>query len=205
MTDLSALSISFIFFALINDNYNSLIVSTLALACFILTGFVFFNCVNPFKTSLLLRLRKKKILDRILELGEMIYVFHHNPKVSRQILILLNLIALLLWAVQLAQLILFFFMLQIEAPLTMIAAYMLCAILIGLLPVSLAGMGTRDLSIVYLFNGVISYSEALAIGMLSTFRYVLSALFGLPFFFKIMFRAPGTIGNIRHDLERLQL
>jgi hypothetical protein len=64
---------------------------------------------------------------------------------------------------------------------------MLCAIFVGLLPVSISGFGTRDLAIVTLFKGIITYNEALSIGILSAIRYIIPTIIGLPFLMHLMF------------------
>jgi uncharacterized membrane protein YbhN (UPF0104 family) len=55
------------------------------------------------------------------------------------------------------------------------------AILAGLLPLTLAGVGTRDAAILVLYRSVLTAPQAAAVGLLCTSRYVLPALGGVPF------------------------
>lgn len=55
------------------------------------------------------------------------------------------------------------------------------AILAGLLPLTFAGVGTRDAALVLLYRPYMSEADAAALGILCTMRYVLPALGGLPF------------------------
>jgi uncharacterized membrane protein YbhN (UPF0104 family) len=55
------------------------------------------------------------------------------------------------------------------------------AILAGLLPLTFAGVGTRDAALVFFYAPYMSAPAAAALGLLCTLRYVLPALIGLPF------------------------
>ncbi len=55
-------------------------------------------------------------------------------------------------------------------------------IFIGLIPVTVSGMGTRDVAIVYLFSPFASSATSVSVGLLfSLLRYWIPALIGLPF------------------------
>ena len=118
---------------------------------------------------------------------ETIHLFQSDRHVTRKVLIQIHLITIMLWVTHTLQIVLFFFMIELKLPIIMISTYMLCAVFVGLVPISFAGVGTRDLTIVYLFHGFIAYGEALTIGMLCTMRYAVSALIGLPFFIQLSF------------------
>jgi uncharacterized membrane protein YbhN (UPF0104 family) len=55
------------------------------------------------------------------------------------------------------------------------------AILVGLLPVTFAGIGTRDAAFVHFLGAAAGKGPALALGVLGTLRYAVPALAGLPF------------------------
>jgi uncharacterized membrane protein YbhN (UPF0104 family) len=48
---------------------------------------------------------------------------------------------------------------------------------------TLAGIGTRDAALIYFYLPYFSPASAAALGLYCTLRYVLPALFGLPFVF----------------------
>ena len=60
------------------------------------------------------------------------------------------------------------------------------AILAGLLPLTFAGVGTRDAALVYLYQPYFSASVGAALGILCTSRYFIPALVGLPFLNQMM-------------------
>lgn len=55
------------------------------------------------------------------------------------------------------------------------------AILAGLLPLTFAGIGTRDAALIFLYAAYMPSAAGAALGVLCTLRYVLPALLGLPF------------------------
>lgn len=88
------------------------------------------------------------------------------------------LFSVLLWALHLSQLALFAAALGIG--LWSLPGYLLIAtvLLVGLLPLSFAGVGTRDAALVLLLAGQASTASALLLGVLFTSRYVIPALVG---------------------------
>ncbi|MEO6041897.1 MAG: lysylphosphatidylglycerol synthase transmembrane domain-containing protein [Croceibacterium sp.] len=89
-------------------------------------------------------------------------------------------LSLALWAGHLAQLWLFARALG-QVPLVASAAAATLSILAGLLPFTIAGIGTRDLAIVYFYHAWLTPAQCAALGMLATLRYLLPAIAGLPF------------------------
>jgi uncharacterized membrane protein YbhN (UPF0104 family) len=72
-------------------------------------------------------------------------------------------------------------------PLLYMLAGMPPALLAGLMPLTLAGMGTRDSAIILLFENYATVAQSLSVGILYAFfvRCLLS-LIGLPFFMRLM-------------------
>ncbi len=71
---------------------------------------------------------------------------------------------------------------QVEVPLLYIIAALPIAIFIGLAPITLAGMGTRDSAMILLFQSYASLETNLAAGILySILGYWFLALLGIPF------------------------
>lgn len=89
-------------------------------------------------------------------------------------------VSLAIWAGHLAQFWLFARALG-DVPFVDNMAWATLAILAGLLPFTVAGVGTRDAAILWLYRGVLSPGEAAVLGVLATGRYLLPALAGLPF------------------------
>jgi uncharacterized protein (TIRG00374 family) len=60
-------------------------------------------------------------------------------------------------------------------------AFATVSILIGLLPFTIAGIGSRDAAIVFFYGAYLSPAAAAFVGILATLRYVVPAVAGLPF------------------------
>lgn len=90
-----------------------------------------------------------------------------------------------------------------DVPLLYIAAALPIAIFIGLIPITLSGMGTRDSAVIFLFKEYASYETNLAVGILySIFGYWLLALFGIPFMKAAL---GGSIKNIQREIIRQEI
>jgi uncharacterized membrane protein YbhN (UPF0104 family) len=86
-----------------------------------------------------------------------------------------------LWTLHVVQILVFFRAAGARAPALAVFALVPVAILVGLLPLSLAGLGTRDAALVYLFAGLDRPEVLAAVGLLTATRYLVPALAGLPF------------------------
>ncbi|MDP2729869.1 MAG: lysylphosphatidylglycerol synthase transmembrane domain-containing protein [Dehalococcoidales bacterium] len=95
--------------------------------------------------------------------------------------------SLLIWFISIAQTLTFFYAVGLDIPLAVTLANVPIAIFIGLIPVTLGGMGTRDAAIIFLFSEFASPEQLLGVGILfSIFRYWLLSLIGIPFMRKMM-------------------
>jgi glycosyltransferase 2 family protein len=87
-----------------------------------------------------------------------------------------------IWLLHLLQIWLFIIALRASCPFFANLALSPLAILAGLLPLTFAGVGTRDLALVLLYAAYFDAPTAAALGVLCTVRYVLPAIGGIPFF-----------------------
>lgn len=100
--------------------------------------------------------------------------------------LIVTLLSLMSWILAVFQTMLFFYALDIKIPFIFTMANIPIAIFVGMVPMTLGGMGTRDAAIIYLFYEFGTPSELLSVGVLfSAFRYWLLTLFGIPFMRKI--------------------
>jgi uncharacterized membrane protein YuzA (DUF378 family) len=88
-------------------------------------------------------------------------------------------LSVLLWVLHVGQIYVFYLAVAGDAPLPAPEIFMRVpiAIFIGLLPVTLAGIGTRDGALVMLIK---PEAIALLVGLFSTLRYVVMAVLGVP-------------------------
>ena len=95
---------------------------------------------------------------------------------------LLLLYTALHWTLPILEAKILFLALGTNIPLSYLAAAFPLALFIGLLPITVAGMGTRDSAIIYLFSSFSQPATSLGVGLLySFFGYWLFSLIGLFF------------------------
>lgn len=100
---------------------------------------------------------------------------------SKRQLLLVSATSVFIWFLHLLQIWLFILALRAHTPFVANLALSPLAILAGLLPLTFAGVGTRDAALVILYAPYFAAPTAAALGILCTARYVLPALGGAPF------------------------
>ena len=89
--------------------------------------------------------------------------------------------SIFIWFLHLLQIWFFILALKAWTPWLINLALAPLAILVGLLPLTFAGVGTRDAAILLFYQPYLSPPTAAALGLLFTLRYLLPAIGGLPF------------------------
>ncbi|MDR9404112.1 MAG: lysylphosphatidylglycerol synthase transmembrane domain-containing protein [Halothece sp. Uz-M2-17] len=100
---------------------------------------------------------------------------------DRAQLLLLTFTSIFLWFLHLFQIWLFILALKAWTPVLVNLALAPLAILAGLLPLTFAGIGTRDAALVFFYNSYLDPPTAAALGLLCTSRYFIPAVAGFPF------------------------
>ena len=78
-------------------------------------------------------------------------------------------------------------MINIDISIVNVFALAPLAILLGQLPITLGGMGTRDLAFISLFTEYAKEVDLLSVGILfSAFRYWLPSIMGIPFMWALV-------------------
>lgn len=91
------------------------------------------------------------------------------------------------WGSSIVQMVLAYHALGVHVPLLFAAGALPLAIFVGLLPVTLSGIGTRDAAIIALFAPYASGEVSLGVGILySLFGYWIPAVIGLPFLHRVL-------------------
>ncbi|HRK62385.1 MAG TPA: lysylphosphatidylglycerol synthase transmembrane domain-containing protein [Candidatus Omnitrophota bacterium] len=98
--------------------------------------------------------------------------------------------SLLLWTLHVVQF--YFAGLAVQSVLTIqqIFSFVPIGILIGLLPFTVAGIGTRDAAFIYLFSPYDASSKIVFLGLFATVRYLVPGLAGIPFIHQFFKRNP---------------
>ncbi|MBW2967131.1 flippase-like domain-containing protein [Candidatus Woesearchaeota archaeon] len=90
-------------------------------------------------------------------------------------------VSLIIWITHLINMYLTFLALNMTPSILLVFGLVPAAILIGQLPITIAGMGTRDSALIYLFMPFFPTAAMLGYGILATLRYVFLAIIGIPF------------------------
>jgi hypothetical protein len=96
-------------------------------------------------------------------------------------LLKIALTSIFIWFLHLLQIWFFILALKANTPFLANLALSPLAILAGLLPLTFAGVGTRDAALIAFYQPYFNAPTAAALGLLCTSRYLLPALGGLPF------------------------
>jgi uncharacterized membrane protein YbhN (UPF0104 family) len=89
--------------------------------------------------------------------------------------------SLLLWLTHLFQIWLFTVALSLHVPFTVCASLSAIALMAGQLPLTVAGLGTRDVALVVLLAPYMAPESAAAMGVLISTRNFIPPLIGVPF------------------------
>lgn len=127
------------------------------------------------------RLAPGKIRTKLEKLADAWREMHEFFWRDRARLLLVSATSVFIWFLHLLQIWMFILALRAHAPFLASLALSPLAILAGLLPLTFAGIGTRDAALIFFFHPYLDTPTAAALGILCTMRYVLPALGGLPF------------------------
>jgi len=100
---------------------------------------------------------------------------------DRRRVLLIAVVSLAIWFLHLVQIWMLILALNAAVPFLDNLALAPLAILAGLLPLTFAGIGTRDAALIFFFAPYMAAPVGAALGLLCTLRYVLPAIAGLPF------------------------
>ncbi|MDE5106146.1 MAG: lysylphosphatidylglycerol synthase transmembrane domain-containing protein [Trichodesmium sp. St17_bin3_1_1] len=128
----------------------------------------------------------KKISSKIDDLENSWIEMHKYFWHDKQQLTKIAVTSIFIWFGHLSQIWFFTLALNASAPFIQSLALSSLAILAGLLPLTFAGVGTRDAAFIMFYQPYFSPEVGAALGLLCTSRYVLPAIAGLPFFGKYL-------------------
>lgn len=101
-------------------------------------------------------------------------------------LALLAALSVAIWVLHLLQIYTFFLALRAPVPFLDAMALVPVAIFIGLLPITVAGIGTRDAALIFLFRPYQGAAAMAGVALLTHLRYLVPGLAGLPFFHRYL-------------------
>lgn len=122
----------------------------------------------------------KKLKIKIQKLQFSWQEMHHYFWQDKVQLLKITLTSISIWFLHLLQIWFFILALKARTPFLANLALSPLAILAGLLPLTFAGVGTRDAALIVFYQPYFNAATAAALGLLCTSRYLLPALGGLP-------------------------
>ncbi len=124
---------------------------------------------------------KNKILSKIKHflLDSQQYLLELKKNPAHLLFIILT--SIFLWFVHILQF--YFIFLAFHSTVSLLNVFRLVplAILVGLVPISMVGIGTRDSAMIYFFSPYEAVPKIVGIGVFATLRYFVPGLLGLPF------------------------
>ena len=99
-----------------------------------------------------------------------------------------QLFSVLIWLIHIFQMLLFASSIGLPLWSTSGPFVLILSVLVGLLPLSFAGVGTRDASLAYFLTPYFGSTKPLFLGVLLTSRYLIPAIIGLTFLREIKFK-----------------
>ncbi len=127
------------------------------------------------------RLAPRKVGAKLARLQEAWREMHGYFWKSKVQLICVAATSVFIWFLHLLQIWMFILALRAWTPFLTSLALSPLAILAGLLPLTFAGVGTRDAALVFFYKPFFPAVTAAALGLLCTARYLLPAIGGAPF------------------------
>ncbi|TSC72491.1 MAG: hypothetical protein G01um101438_575 [Parcubacteria group bacterium Gr01-1014_38] len=130
-------------------------------------------------------IKKPKLREKLERLIRVLHALRAQPSKAFAI----ALFTVLNWLASIVQTHLLLLAVGAHPPFWLTAAALPIAIFIGLIPITIGGMGTRDAALVTLLASAATAPQALSVGLLySFFGYWLLAILGLPFMKSALFR-----------------
>ncbi|MEM8778025.1 MAG: lysylphosphatidylglycerol synthase transmembrane domain-containing protein [Cyanobacteria bacterium P01_G01_bin.49] len=138
------------------------------------------------------KIAPKKISEKLKKLQNSWEEMHNYFWEDKQQLFKIASTSIFIWFLHLLQIWLFILALRAFTPFWVNLALSPLAILAGLLPLTFAGVGTRDAALIFFYQPYFDSATGAALGLLCTSRYFLPAIIGLPFLGQMM----GAMGKI---------
>jgi len=181
LLDLLSLGFAFIIGFLLIRGGGEFIGKTVSIIVLFALAFIFFILLDKmrFLRVILYKFKFKKMLRSFREIISFVRIIkkdHH-----RILFFSLILVSILFWLGHLFQIWLFFKAANMDITYIQVLFYVPIAIFVALVPITIAGMGTRDAMLIFLLQSFIPRETIVLGGLLITLRYFIPASFGLLF------------------------
>ena len=136
--------------------------------------------------NLTIKIAPKKVKKKLQQMQQSWSEMHNYFWRDRSQLLLITITSIFIWFLHLLQIWLFILALKAWTPFIVSLALSPLSILAGLLPLTFAGIGTRDAALIWFYQPYFNEAVGAALGLLCTSRYFLPAIIGLPFLGQMM-------------------
>ena len=161
-----------------NTTIPVIIFCFIVVLAFILLFFIDFSKVgilNRISNSLMGKRGVGNVLENFYDLLSEI-------KTNKKIIGTLLVYSLAIWTLNLIQIYFFFLCFEFfTIAIELVFGFVPAAILIGMIPITLFGIGTRDAALIFFFSEFAPIPIIIGVGILSSLRYVILSLAGLPY------------------------
>lgn len=180
--DLAALSQVLVIGILFEMRFDELALSGLVIASLVLGTFPVIWAVDVKRVLAGMNHQKSwKFLGKLVRFLEDTHDYLNEIKADIPRLAGIICISGILWASHFIQFYFIFRALGSDIGLGLILSRIPLALYVGLIPVTLAGIGTRDSALLFLFSSLVSTEIIVGVGIFASIRYFVPGLLGLPF------------------------
>ncbi len=187
--DLASLGVVILAGVLFSARWDSASLTGLGFAATVIGIFPILYWVDLEKWVSFSFFEKNKIFKKI---REFLLDTHHYLKEIRQnpgLLFFIIGLSIFLWFVHILQFYMIFRAFHSQVSLFHVFRLVPLAILVGLIPLTLAGMGTRDSALIFLFKPYESAALVAGVGLFASLRYFVPGFLGLPFLNQYVLKA----------------
>ncbi len=179
--DLVSLGVVVLAGVLFSGRWDSASLAGLGFSAAVLGIFPVLYFVDLERWTSLTLFKKNRLLGKV---GRFLRDTHDYLKEVRQnprLLVFIVGLSIFLWFVHILQFYLIFQAFHSQVSLFHVFRLVPLAILVGLVPLTLAGMGTRDSALIFLFSPYENAALVAGVGLFASLRYFVPGILGLPF------------------------
>lgn len=186
--DLASIGALILIGSLFIGEKNKIIYTSMLLAAITILSVIFLFTFDIRRLNLHRLLSRFKFGNKVAEFVNKWEEAKASQKANKLRLAKIVLFSIMLWVLHIGQIYLFFLALRSSVSPAVVLVLAPMSILVGLLPISFGGIGTRDAALIYLFAPYENATLMASVGLLSTLRYFIPALCGLPFLPRLGFK-----------------
>lgn len=153
----------------------------MGLAAFFITMLLFIMLANLNRDGFIVKATKFLMpIKRLQKILLSMWSYFNTIRKNKSRFVGIIVLSLGIWFFHLLQGFMFFWVINIKMNFFIALGLIPLGILVGMIPITISGMGTRDSAFIFLFSAYATPASLLLFGLLFSLKYVLAALLGLP-------------------------